>query len=247
MRLDNLRQEEFIAGALLIVAAWTWVNVEATIGAFYLAMTLIYFMTVGSRRFSEIELIVTRQDIGKAFIGAGVVLVAWIIASMWIFQETGGQVSLGFTSEAFTAFFRQLALFTQVPVLADDPTIKFMMFGGTIPIIESLFFLSFVLLFWAKLLSVPIRWHNVNSPYFVRMLMVCVLVGASGMLFHLTARSLNDIALGIDVLFFSVSAFIVFASASRIPLIGGDGKVNMFKGVLFHVFVNSLVLIVGGA
>jgi len=247
MGLDNLRQEEFVAMGMLIVMAFTWINVEPTVGAFYVAMTLIYFITVGNRRFSEIELIVTRQDIGKAFIGAGVVLVAWVIASMWIWEQTGGQVSLGFTPEAFSTFFRQLALFTQVPVLADDPNIKFITFGINIPIIESLFFLSFVLLFWAKLLSVPVRWHSVNSPYFLKMLGVCVLVGVSGMLFHLTARSLNDIALGIDVLFFGVSALIVFASASRIPLIGGDVKVNMFKGVVFHVMVNSLVLVVGGA
>lgn len=247
MRLDNLRQEEFIAMGMLILMSFTIVNVNQMIGSFYLAMTLIYFITVGSRRFQEVELIVHRQDIGKALIGAGVVLVAWILSSMWIWQNTGGQVSFGFTPEAFTAFFRQLALFTQVPVLADDPTIKFLIFGGAIPLLESMFFLSFVLLFFAKFLNVPLRWHGVNSPYFVKMLLICVLVGSAGMLFHLTARSLNDIALAIDVLFFSISAFLVFASASRMPLIGGNVKPVMLTAVLFHLYTNSLVLLIGGA
>ncbi len=239
----GLGQEEMLAVALIIFFGFVAPNVDTTVGFYYITMPIVYLIVVGSKPLKEIEILVQGQDLGRVAAASVAVLMAWIGLSMMVWQSTTGAVSFGFTPQNIQAFFSQLSIFTNIPVLSNDPLLRFIIYGVAIPIAESMLFLSAVLLLWAKLLKVPIAWHGPTSPKFLMMLFVCLLVGISGSYFHLTARSLQDIPLLIDVLFFGISALGVFASTSRIPVVGGDQKVNMSKMIGFHLLVNSFVLI----
>jgi hypothetical protein len=111
-----------------------------------------------------------------------------------------------------------------------------------------MFFLSVVLVFWAKVLKTSISLEKRNI---IKALWVCLLVGVSASLFHIgvsqidPARAINpDFALLTDIAFFSFMSFLVFASTSKIDVLTSKTKSpNMLIANFVHVFVNSAVIL----
>lgn len=248
---NGLRAEVLISGFLTIAFLFLSINFDSNLGLFYAVISGLYFISVVTPSFEEVEIFV-KQDYVSAIASSFVILAIWAGVSMYIWQILGGtQVVFGQFPGSFLAFFQQLSLSTNVPVLAADPTVNLFVYGGLIPFAESMLFLSVGLILVVRLLNFlsgsnfRITWSTKPGDM-IAMVAVCVIIGILGSLFHLTARFANDIPLVIDFFFFSFSALVVYASTSGVPVLGGDEKRNMFKGVAFHVFNNFIVLLLAG-
>src|SRR3990167_4544821 len=110
----SLRDEALLSAALFIAAYFISVNVDSQLGNFYIGTVLLYTIYIVSKSFPEIQVKVPGQDILQAGIAAVVVFAAWVFLSMFIWQQTGGSVSFGFTPQNIQQFFSQIGLNTQV-------------------------------------------------------------------------------------------------------------------------------------
>lgn len=225
-----LKDEEFLAVGLVILTGFLYLNVSRDIGTFFSIAAVAYLTAVLSKRTDWFVQFIKRGRFeSDAAIGAGMVVV-WLVLASFLLTY----IKPVFTFSVIDTL-QQLYLYTDIPVLSADPNVRFIVFGIAIPIIETTLFLSLVLMFWAKLAKVKIQWHPMQSPNFMKMLLVCALVGITASLFHMSARMMADFALIIDFVFFFLSSLIVF----RFKELLGAG--------LFHVLTNSLILLVGGA
>jgi len=223
-----LRDEETLVSIIVILTAFLWINVNPQLGAFYTVATLFYFMPlIAKRKDFFVEIMTASQKIIKGVFIALAVLGIFLIASTTVLKFTGTEV-------AMSDFFTHLNAQTQIPILSQNPSIRLATYGVAIPIIESLFFLSFVLTLAARAFRLRIQWHKFGTPSFWKMIIVCAVVGATGSLFHMTVRLMADTALLVDFIFFAGSALLVFKFR------------QLFEPILFHILVNSGVLILGG-
>jgi len=221
-----------IAGILLIVTTFVFLNVNKDVGTVYSIFSLIYFVTVMSKK-GFVPIIIKGQDITKSTFTAGALLVAWLVITSILTTYVQPNVALGTFSLVNLEIFKQLHKFTQLPVLSDDPNIALGVWGVAIPVIEGVAFTSFMLLLYCKIAGIEFRWHSINSPQFIKMLIVCAMVGASGSVFHLSARMLNDWALLVDFIYFFISALVVFKFK------------RLLEVIELHVFINSLLILIG--
>ncbi len=224
MRFLNLRDEEIIVVAAFIFLLFTGININPQVGTYYSLGLLGYMAVLMARRkdwFLQIRK--GKKSYFDAIPIAIAILVAWTALSSTVLTHT-----------AFGEFFSRLYTEANLPVLSNDPTMALVLYGTVVPVVETFMFLSFVLVFAAKLIKVPIRWHKPGSKNFLKMLAVCAVVGAIGSLFHITVRGMSDWALMVDFFFFAISALITFKYG------------QLLEGMWFHILTNSVVLIVGG-
>jgi len=218
----GFQDERLIAAGLSIATVFLYLNVSPEVGTPFAIMTLLYLISLGSSAFQKIEIMRTPTKISE-IVGVGLVaLSGWVILSSFALQY----LAPAFAPQSVFSldFFQALSAQTQIPILSADPFVRFLTYGVVIPIIETVFFLSFVLVFWAKALRQPL----VFSPR--QMLLVAVLVGATGSLFHLTVRIAQNYALFADFLFFFISALIVLKYR------------EMSHAMVFHILNNSIVV-----
>lgn len=229
----SLLDEEVLSGVLAIISAFAIINISPEVGTFYTFGVLFYLIPLLARRKDWIvEFITKRQNILKSM-GVGLIALAvWIYASSFLITYVEPSIE---SIVPGTAVFEALSRQTQVPILSQDPTVRLVVYGILIPIVESLFFLSFWMKFLSKkIFQLPqIRWYRVGTPQFWKMLWVCAVTGATGSLFHLTVRMASDYALLVDFLFFFCSSLLVFKFR------------RLTEATSFHAMVNSGILIFG--
>lgn len=233
----SLRDEEVLAAILAVISIFTIINISPEVGTFYSFGVMLYLfpLMAGSvGREWVVEFITKRQNLFKSLGISGVMLVVWVFISIMIIARIEPSTKM---ITPGVEVFAELSRYTQVPVLSQDPSVRFVIYGVFIPIVESLFFLSFWLMFLAKkVFRLPyVKWYRAGTPQFLKMLWVCALVGATGSLFHLTVRMAADFALFVDFLFFTISALLVFKYK------------RLFEATGLHVGINSGVLLLGGA
>jgi membrane protease YdiL (CAAX protease family) len=228
----ELKDEEIIAVGLLIATSFIYINVSASIGTLYTLFSVFYLASIFARRKDwVVEIITKNTDLLKSLILSFASFIVWVCIASFMFVYVKPNMM---SAIEFESLFSNIASYTQVPVISTDFMLKLIIYGILIPVIESLFFLSFVLKFWSRLLNVNIMWYNFRSPYFLKMLYVCALVGACGSLFHLAVRMSSDFALILDFLFFFISSLIVFRTK------------RLFEAINLHILNNSCVLLFGG-
>jgi len=221
----QLRDEELIGAGMLIIATFLYVNVSQLVGTLYAIFSLAYFVTVGDNLKFGIELLRQPYNTVRALGLIAIVIGVWIIISSFAIGIIQPNLQVNILS---TEIFRVLALKSGFGVIsAEDPLVKFLVWGIFIPVIESMFFLSFVLIFWAKALKVPIAWNPRNKNMWV----VALMVGFTAEIFHLTTRMMDSYALVADFVFFFLSALIVFKYR------------QLFEGIIFHVIINSAIIL----
>lgn len=229
INLNSFRDEEILAGLILIITAFLWINVNPSVGAFYTVGSFFYLVPLLAKRKDwYVPFLTKKPSIPNGFLVGVGVLVAWMFISSYIlgFQQN--------TQIAFQDFFKTLSTYTNVPVLAQDPALRFLTWGVFIPIVESFVFLSFLLKYVASWFKVPVKWAKYGTKNFWSMIWVSLTVGVSGSMFHLTVRQVADVALVIDILFFTISALLVFRYK------------RLFEAMNLHILNNSGVLLLGG-
>jgi hypothetical protein len=224
MKFASLRDEEVLVVLAFIFLLFTGININPQVGMYY-SLGLLGYMTVLMARRKDWFLQIRRgkKSYWAAIPTAAVLLIAW-----------GALSTTVLTHLSFPDFFSRLYTEANLPVLSADPTMALVLYGTVVPIVETFMFCSFVLVFGAKLLKVPIRWHNPGTTNFLKMLAVCAMVGAIGSLFHITVRGMSDWALMIDFLFFALSALVTFKYK------------QLLESMWLHILTNSVVLMVGG-
>lgn len=226
----RLKDEEILVGIAAIAMAFIWINVQPAVGAFYSFGIMLYFVPLLARRKDYIVEIIDKKTklIPSACIAA-VLVVVWILGSSAI-------LSYGSQSEvALQDVFKNVRAHTNLPVLGDDDNANLATYGIAIPFVESLIFLSFVLMLCLKIFNVKLGWYGPKHPLFWKMVWVCAIVGVTGSLFHLTTRLMDDVALAVDFIFFFTSSVLVFRFK------------RLVEAVLYHMYVNTGVLLIGGA
>jgi len=224
---------------LIIFGGFVAINVSTTLGIIYGFFVLAYFGQVLSPRIQAIQIIAPRENIMLSLLAGVIFFAVWIFLSAYISGFFGTESLLDTASN----FLIKLRSETQIPVLSNDSNIIFLLYGIAIPVIESLFFLSVTLIFWSMALRTPVgSIDNPKDRRFYKIIVIAILVGIVGSLFHASVRLLSDEALIIDFLFFSISAFGVLMSKRLFR----TSQISMGAMVFFHIFVNSMVFLFGG-
>lgn len=235
----NLRDEEILAGVLLFASMFAIINISPDVGIFYTFAVMIYFFSILTKRKDYIiEFIVKNQNYLKSLIVSLFVFGVWLVLSSLIIPFFDPQTESMLPG---TIVFERLAEQTQIPVLSEDPTVRFVVFGVMIPILETFLFLGFGIKLAAKALGLKrIKWYKLNTPQGQKMLWICAIIGVIASLFHMSVRLAKDYALIVDVMFFFISALLVFYTSTF-----KTKRPRLFEGGLFHIFTNSGVLLLG--
>lgn len=236
-KIDGLNDEILIALGFVILSGFIAINVSTTVGLIYGIFAIAYFVQVAAPRVPEVQVIAPRENFAKSAILGLVFFLVWIFLSAAL---TGYFHSESLVSSAGD-FLVKLKSETQIPVLSNDPMAVFVIYGQAIPIIESLMFLSVVLIFWVLAFKVqPDSISSYKDPRFKKLIVAAILVGVVGSLFHASVRVLSDFALVIDFLFFTMSALGVILTKKLFKL----EKLSMLSMIVFHILVNTAVLLV---
>lgn len=232
MQLGSLKDEEILVAIVGVITAFIWINVSPSVGSFYTVAVMFYLVPVFAKRKDwVVQTLTKRPPLVNGVVIALVILFVWVMASSFILDSL-----MPNTEVSFYNFFDNVRAHTNLPVLGSDATANFATYGIAIPIIESFIFISFVFMLAFKGLGLKqLNWYPPGHPLFWKMIWVCAIVGATGSLFHLTVRVLVDQLLFVDAMFFFISALLVFRFK------------RLFEGMLFHIFTNSGVLLLGAA
>jgi hypothetical protein len=242
--LSGLNDEKMITIGILISTAFIYLNVNPQVGVAYSIFALVYALVLFSRDslFKPVQLIAPGQDLIMMCIAGFVVFAgyAFLMSSISPVLNAGSAVGI-------EGFIRFVQAETNIPVLTSDLLIREAIWGLAIPWIEGMLFLGVVLVFYANLIKTGVRFEKKNL---FKIVWVCALVGVTAAMFHISvsqidpARSVNfEFALITDFVFFSIMAMAVFASTKFRILGGHAGIATMGVANMFHVYLNSAVVL----
>lgn len=216
----NIRDEELITMSVIFIMGFLWINIDPSLGSWYSVFGMLYLITVWSGKARYVEILTKNTKIIESIIFSCILAVAWVMLGNTVLQQS---------------LFATMKESSTIPVISGGLSMELLIYGILIPIVETMVFCSFAVVLWSMVvgLPLPIRWYNTKSPYFYKMLWVCILVGVSASLFHLQARMASDIALAIDALFFSLSTLVVFY------------RKRIAEAGIIHAIINSGVVLGG--
>lgn len=223
--MSKFKVELVLTFFALVFTIFLWSNFDPVIASATFAMCVLYWIPI-SRGKGLVPTFAGRQKaVQTLIIGIGV-FVAWIFISGMILKTASGSTFSVFSGEVFS----QMASLTQVPVLSDDPTMRILVYGVTIPIAETLFAFSFLLFGISALAKVSLKW-NPNDP---KMYWVVFIIAGLMAIFHFTVRRFSDVGLLVDFAFFALSGFLVF------------WRGQLAEAMLLHIANNTAVIISEG-
>ena len=190
MRL-NWEDERTLVIVILIFAVFTAVVLSSYIGVVFLGYGLLYYISLGSRNVYEFS--IKRMQWGKSIFLGLFVLFAFLVISATYNSFLTGEFNL-FSS------VQSMSSPSYIPLTLENPVIKFLIYGVTIALLETLFILGFVGKFLANKLNV----HKFNL-YNMNMWICVAMVGAISVLLHLASGAISELNLIMDFIFFSVS------------------------------------------
>ena len=229
----HLEDEVIITIAMIIMAIFSFLAISQDAGIVLFMMVMSYFVAVSSKTVHEVEVIRSERDARNGLKVISIIfatVAAWIIINSFIFGLSQGQ----FTAYS-TEMFKAVYIHSNIPILATDPVMIQLVWGFIFPIIESMFFLSVVLMVFHRVVfknwELPKRITRKNVG---RVAWVAMLVGATASLIHLNVRQASDWALLGDFVFFSISSLVVYKTRQLLEAAG------------VHSIINNLVLLIGG-
>jgi hypothetical protein len=236
--MDKYWEEKFGSIALVVMSIFIAVNVREDVGVIYMGMALTYMILVFSNKVKAIEIISTPTNFVRSIVIVALFFSVWVVASSFILGILNPMYQINIFS---LDLFKILSTMAETTVISNDPAVIFAVWGVFIPVDESVFFLTTVLIMFGILLGTAkfgqIRWQPRNP----KMWMNCILVGITAALFHMTVRQYVSYALVADAIFFTLSSVVVFYTAKKRP------SADMKEAIVGHIINNSTVLLLGGA
>lgn len=223
----GLRDEQVLSLGLVILSALIYAIISPTIGALYGIMSLLYFIMVETGLKRGVEFIRQPHNISSTIIGVIILLVIWVGISILI------------TNVIQPAF--GVSLFSISDLLnIDNPATKLFVYGIFIPAVETPFFLSAVLVFWAGILGIPILWNTKNK----KMYECAILVGITAVAFHmLTIVALKQV-MTIEMEALASIPYFLFLTISSLFVFKYRQLVEV---MLVHIILNIGALYTTGA
>lgn len=215
----GLKDETAITLGILVITAFLLVNVDMTIGLVYTTFAILYMFLISSKSIPEIEIFSSRINIPKllAFSAGGFLI--WVLVANLVSNYFGSSFSI-----ASFSIIDKIAQFTDIPVTTANPYLRIGIYGLMIPVIETMF-LAVVIVFWNMVTKSHVTWDARN----LKMYWVAILAGSILSLFHWKVRLSSDFALFVDLVFFALSALVIFNQRQLAEATG------------IHIFVNTAV------
>ena len=230
--MNKLQDERIIVGALTIILTFIYLTIDAKLATIYSIFTILYGITIADKSWKEVQIIGYRLDMMRFFIVVSFSLAIFTIISAFIL----GILNPNMQNLYGLQLYKVLQTYTSFQLNPGYEAYKLIVYGIMVPVIESVFFLSFVLMFYAKLLKVRIRnlpnsWSKLlQNP---KVIWLACLVGATASIFHLQVRAKMSYALIVDFIFFTLSALLTIKYKQSLEAIG------------LHQAVNCLVILGG--
>jgi hypothetical protein len=207
MKLDSLKDERLIAVISLVTGLFLYLNMDSNIGTFFTLGCLTYSIFVFSKNRNWFVDFSKNLSVWKA-LGIGIIGLAIIVAISYpIIQSKFG-------SESLLSYFSLMKEKSSLPLASDNIWVKYFVWGVFIPLAETFLFLSLVYKLWGNM-------AGISGKFNFTVLWVIGLVGVSASAFHWAVRNIagvaSEYALGLDVIFFSASAFIVWKYGELLP------------------------------
>lgn len=229
--MKRLEDERVMVGILGIILSFIYLTIDPKLATIYSIFTILYGITLADRSWKEVQILGRKFDIMQAFVIVAFTLAIFTIISAFIL----GMLNPEFKNSYGLQLYQKLQVYSNFPMVRYEEY-RLIVYGILIPIIESMFFLSFVLIFFAKLLKVRIRnlpnsWSRLLQHG--KAIWLACLVGATASIFHLQVRTKFSYALVVDFIFFTLSALIILRYKHMLEAIG------------LHQAVNTLIILGG--
>jgi hypothetical protein len=213
MQID-WNDEHTLVTVILIFAVFTTVVLSSYIGGVFLAYGLLYYFSIGSKNVYQFS--IKKPEWKKALFYGGAVLLLFLMVSASYNSILTGQFNLYSSVQTMSSP-------SYMPLTLENPAIRFIVYGISISLLETLFILGFVGKFLANKLKVfKFNIHDMN-------MWVCVvMIGAFSVLLHLASGAISEASLMMDFIFFSVSMLAVIYFN------------EMKQAGVAHVWINSM-------
>ncbi len=223
--MDRLSDEKTLLKVVFIFSLFTIIVISSTVGLALMGFGLLYMILIYGEKNSVFEFSRGgKYDWGKTFGFALILTFTFMVGSAGIFSVVNQQpFNLMSTIDLLSSPNR-------VPITIDNPIIRILIWGITIPVLESLFFLGVIGKQLANFLKV--KGLDLKNGRAINTLIVILMVGASATVFHLAADVTTETALMVDFLFFSFSMAIVLKLQELKQATAVHGIINTFKMIL---------------
>ena len=219
--MNSLSDEKTLLKVVFIFSLFTIIVISSTVGLALMGFGLLYMILIYGEKNSVFEFSKGRYDWGKTF-GFGLILTfGFMVGSAGIFSVISQQPFDMFST------IKLLSSQSGVPITIDNPIVRLLIWGITIPVLESLFFLGVIGKQLANFLKV--KGLDLKNGRAINTLIVILMVGASATVFHLAADVTTETALFVDFLFFSFSMAIVLKLDELKQATALHGIINIFK------------------
>lgn len=232
LKMTSLRDEKTLTIGLFLLLGFVYLTMGTQISIIFLIMISSYGFLV-LRNKAPIQFI--RKIDSKSLFYILLFLIIEIAITMYAanilnISSVSSLAELGQMIYADTNF--EMFSNTLVPEWANSNFVTVFIWGICFPIFETLGLLALSMTVFGRLLNINIssgiKRITLKHIWFI------MLVGVSCSLWHLVARQGQDFALFVDVVFFSVSAFLVLKTR------------QLFEAFGIHLLHNLLVLFVSG-
>lgn len=187
----NWEDERTLTTVILIFAVFTAVVLSSYIGVVFLGYGLLYYISIGSKNVYQFS--IKGINWRNTLLYGGLVLFIFLIVSAAYNSILTGQFDL-FSS------VQSMSSPSYIPLTLENPIIRFLIYGVSIALLETLFILGFV----GKFLANKLKVHKFNL-HDMNMWILVAMIGAFSVLLHLASGAISEVNLIMDFIFFSVS------------------------------------------
>ena len=219
--MSKWKDEKDLVLVAVIISIFTLVVLEPIVGIILTMFGLAYLVMINAGDQYAYQFSSTWEEMGKTLLIIGIAFAVFLLF--------GGQLISWATGQPFHIFSSIQLMSDQVviPLTINMPEIQFLLWGIIIPFLETVFILGVVLKLLTRKFNIEGFDYGSSRHWFV-----VIFIGAVGSLFHLLSHQVQDPALLIDWLFFSVSGIVVMYQ-------------NELKGSgILHTIINMAQLLI---